>query len=296
MSFIVSQMRKVDNESGTYMTDISNLLSASTISSPNNFGGTDTFTDFALTGASTNFNFTPDNVYFLRFKIHKIPQYFYSGSKTPGQVASYSSADELGLQIILKNKNQNDEEEYPPEVIGTCTVPKGKLQQYHTQNSTYYACDEYSSYSFVFSPTKSFDSLGFRVNRTSFDAIYVRSTPRTWLTDTVTDVTEDRYYESSTAQRKISTTGDRIVYLGDDADICILNNIIPSEQKKWLKFGYQSRPGSLIVVNRQPIRVGRSGIYEINNGTLITSFMIASPNGSVDNNIDAFLLDYAYEG
>ena len=64
--------------------------------------------------------------------------------------------------------------------------------------------------------------------------------------------------------------------------------------KSWLKIGFQSRPGVLVVINQQPIRVGRSGIYQINNGTPITSFMITAPGGADNSKIDAFLLDYAY--
>ena len=78
------------------------------------------------------------------------------------------------------------------------------------------------------------------------------------------------------------------------ADVCELVNLV-TESSGWLKFGYQSRPGNLIVVNGEPIRVGRSGIYEINNGTTIEKFMIASPGGSNNSKIDAFLLDYAYK-
>ena len=59
-----------------------------------------------------------------------------------------------------------------------------------------------------------------------------------------------------------------VVYSGDNADVCTLNNLV-NQSSGWLKIGYQCRPGSLIVVNGEPIRVGRSGIYEINNGTII---------------------------
>jgi hypothetical protein len=103
----------------------------------------------------------------------------------------------------------------------------------------------------------------------------------------------------------VTTTGRRLEYASSyeneeegQGDFCILNNIIPDGiQRKngWFKMGYQSRPGSLIVVNGEPIVVGRSGIYEINNGTLIKSFMIATPGGSDSSKIDAFLLDYAYD-
>lgn len=64
--------------------------------------------------------------------------------------------------------------------------------------------------------------------------------------------------------------------------ICKLINIVDKDKSRsgslsetWLKLGYQSIPGSLIVINQQLIRVGRSG--ELNNGMKIKSFMIASP-------------------
>lgn len=275
MAYLVSQLRK--NGNTVYMEDVS--VSASTINSPNTFGGSNTFTDFALAGT-----FSPDEVYYLRFQIHKIPQYFYSGSKTAAEVAMYvNDADNLNLQILLKNNGEDDEETIPPEIIGTCSVPR----------AAYDEPSEYSSYSFVFSPSKSFNRLGFRINRVSFDAINT-SSPRNWLIDSTTDVSGRRYTGSGSTRVVVSTTGDRVVYFGDNADVCTLNNLV-NQSSGWLKIGYQCRPGSLIVVNGEPIRVGRSGIYEINNGTIIDQFMIASPGGSDNSKIDAFLLDYAYK-
>ena len=80
--------------------------------------------------------------------------------------------------------------------------------------------------------------------------------------------------------------------------ICKLINIVDNDKSRsvsqsntWLKLGYQSIPGSLIVINQQPIRVGRSGIFKLNNRMKIKSFMIASPGGALagNTNIDAFL-------
>ena len=34
-----------------------------------------------------------------------------------------ADADNLNLQILLKNNGEDDEDIYPPEIIGTCTVP-----------------------------------------------------------------------------------------------------------------------------------------------------------------------------
>ena len=63
----------------------------------------------------------------------------------------------------------------------------------------------------------------------------------------------------------------------------------------WKKVGVQSRPGSLVVINKEPIRLGRSGIYELNNGTKITSFMIV-PDTRGYGHLDPFLVDYiAYQ-
>ena len=167
MAYIVSQLRK--NTSTQYMTPVDGLF-ASTIISPNPFGQDDTFTDFAIAGSKEVSSatgqqtvtkiFEQGKVYYLRFQVCKIPKYFYSGSKAKDRVQLYNDADTLGLQILLKNSDENDEEEIPPEVIGNCLVPISEK----TQN-------EYSSYSFVFTPSKSFDRLGFRINRVSFDAI-----------------------------------------------------------------------------------------------------------------------------
>ena len=289
MAYFVSQMRKDSNM--TYMSTVS--ASTTTITSPNIFGGNETFEDFAL--AST---FSPNNVYYLRFRIHKIPQFFFSGSKTAVQLSSYENADQLGLQILLKNQNE-DEGQNPPEIIGTCSVPVADRKSEK----------QYSSYAFVFSPTKTFDRLGFRINRVSYDAIYASSKPRNWLTriekirdynpaDTVSGSTVSGFrYTSVNSTATIKTEGNRIDCGNNEfADLCILNNLVTQSQaSRWLKIGYQSRPGSLIVVNGEPIRVGRSGIYQINNGTEITSFMVASPGGSNNSKIDAFLLDYAYK-
>lgn len=288
MAYYVSQLRKNGNQ--TYMVDVP--ITPSTITSPNTFGDTSTtFTDFALEG-----NFTSDKVYYLRFRIHKIPKYFYSGSRTAAEVSMYvNDADSLNLQILLKNGSElGDQETNPPEIIGTCSVPV----------ANYNEPEEYSSYSFVFTPSKTFNRLGFRINRVSYDAI---ASSRNWLIeeskvkdtdeikinpDGTTTISGERTTGSSTLL--IKTTGSRIEYSGDNADLCTLNNLV-TESSGWLKIGYQCRPGSLIVINGEPIRVGRSGIYEINNGTIINNFMIASPGGSDNSKIDAFLLDYAYK-
>lgn len=71
-----------------------------------------------------------------------------------------------------------------------------------------------------------------------------------------------------------------------------ISNVIPSlniENIKRLKqIGVQSRPGLEMCINGEMIRVGRSGIYEINHGIDITFI------GFMPEEDDHFLMDYQY--
>ena len=127
--------------------------------------------------------------------------------------------------------------------------------------------NQFDNHSVVFTPkNNSYGFLVLKLSRIAYDEL--ASEERKWLIE----------------------NGNVIVN-----DCCSLNNICPEGQIPFLKMGFQARPGTLIVVNKSPIRVGRSGIYELNNDTKIYSIMIAAPGGSTASNIDAFLLDYAYD-
>ena len=52
-------------------------------------------------------------------------------------------------------------------------------------------------------------------------------------------------------------------------------------------------------INREPIRIGRSGIYELNNGIDITSIsfvpkFVPKNNSSGSNVLDYFIMDFEY--
>lgn len=63
-----------------------------------------------------------------------------------------------------------------------------------------------------------------------------------------------------------------------------------SSIESFSKIGIQGPPSLLMCINRQQIRLGRTGIYEINNGIKINSicFMPASENE------DYFIMDFEY--
>lgn len=75
---------------------------------------------------------------------------------------------------------------------------------------------------------------------------------------------------------------------GADIDLAIVNNILPSSTAD--KIGLQTAPGSLVVINGEGLRVGRSGVLELNCDIPITSVGLAAPHLQVKN----FLLDYIY--
>ena len=76
------------------------------------------------------------------------------------------------------------------------------------------------------------------------------------------------------------------------------NNSIPH----FTKIGVQGPPSLLMCINREPIRIGRNGIYELNNGININSISFAPryiPSSDLNSNsgslkLDYFIMDYEY--
>ena len=238
------------------------------------------FEDLALKIAN-NGKFLKGQTYYLNFKIQKIPEYFYSGKLN---FQAYKDADQLDFTLTLINDDSTTTESLDSFSLKTRTTRLDDLEP------------EYTFFETVFTPTQDFTNLVFKVARRTYDAFTPNMDDETlpggrkWLTG---DVTSQDGQDRTTATGdiiKVRADATKIIYTGTECDFCLLHNIIPNGIT-WKKFGFQSRPGTLIVVNGEPIRVGRSGIYEINNGTKIKSFMIAAPG----RNIDAFLLDYLYE-
>ncbi len=61
------------------------------------------------------------------------------------------------------------------------------------------------------------------------------------------------------------------------------------------KIGIQGPPSLLMCINREPIRMGKTGIYEINNGIDITSLsIIPKSSSSFSDGLDYFIIDFEY--
>jgi len=62
--------------------------------------------------------------------------------------------------------------------------------------------------------------------------------------------------------------------------------------KHLTQIGIQGPPSLLMCINREQIRLGRNGIYEINNGMNIASISFV-PKDSL-NGLDYFIMDFKY--
>ena len=188
MAYLVSQLRK--NNGQAYMEKLSIVKTFYQSKDP--FGQNKVFKDYAI-GLSNGGQFKLNQTYYLRFKIARIPQYYYSSNNAEQHYnTAYFQADTLNLTLLLcKDVDEGSEssvdetEGEETRVIGTCSVPM--------------AVDiedpAYSTFSFVFTPVKSFDYLVFKIERNTYDAIensvdesddLERGTSgRTWLIDDI---------------------------------------------------------------------------------------------------------------
>lgn len=112
----------------------------------------------------------------------------------------------------------------------------------------------------VFTPYRACTGILFQLRRVGYD----------YLVDT---------------QRKIEFTETEN---GADIDLAIVNNILPSNTAE--KIGLQTAPGSLVIINGESLRVGRSGVLELNCDIPIASVGLAAPHLQIKN----FILDYIY--
>ena len=162
---------------------------------------------------------------------------------------------------------------------------------------------EYKILQVAFTPTTTYGYLCIRINRYTYDIVQgaIQGCARNWLVDAydftgdegeVKTGTEDKGPSQYWPKRYEISYDDRIQV----SDLCQLKNL-NSEGKNqyWKRIGIQTRPGTLIMVNGEPIRVGRSGIYELDSKVPIVQVAITKPGMADSQTVDPFLLDYAYQ-
>lgn len=130
---------------------------------------------------------------------------------------------------------------------------------------------DYVTYEMILAPNGTYNQILFELNRTSFDYTLENE-----------DGTNGRVIE-------IEIDNFELIYNVIDH----LNTILGITELK--KIGVQGPPGLLMCINGEEIRIGRSGIYEINNGVVVTFIgFIVKQSSQTDDNLDYFILDYQY--
>lgn len=251
----VGQIRK--NVGTQYLRDLSSSFTPTKVYIKG-FDGKKVFHEFALT--LNDGNFVANTTYYLRVAIKR--------TIVPPETIIDLDRDRVQFQVKLYQKDgQSGGGSHDKEKIQTL-ASNGVVDYYTGTNG------EWMQYNLIFVPNDTYKYLCFEVTRNGYDYITKVRNPFILGNEPV--------------------PGEDTLDFGTDGDFAIVNNILPAAHKM-SKIGIQSRPGSMFVVNREPIILGRSGVYEINNGTKITSVGVVAPNGTDTSNIQDFLLDYGYD-
>lgn len=155
------------------------------------------------------------------------------------------------LTIKLVNTNKTKDNE---QTLETITIEQGKKNNFAT-------------FEIIIPPNQSYNQIQFILNRISIDY--------------------NNENEDGTYGRKINM---EILKLKEIYNVINFLNPAIENTGRLKQIGVQSAPGLLMSIEGEAIRVGRSGIYEINNGISVSFIgFVVEPD---DNKY--FILDYQY--
>lgn len=155
------------------------------------------------------------------------------------------------ITIKLINTNQLSNNE---QAIETITVEQDIEEKYQT-------------FDLVISPNAVYNEIYFYLNR---------------IQDDYTIVNQD-----GTNGRKINVD---VQSVSEFYNIINYLNTSIDNKGRLIQIGVQGNPGTLMSINGEGIRIGKSGIYEINNGFAVTALGFAI----TQNEDKYFILDYQY--
>lgn len=155
------------------------------------------------------------------------------------------------LTIKLVNTDKTKDNE---QTLETITIEQGKN-------------NDFATFEIVISPNQSYNQIQFILNRVLIDY--------------------NNENEDGTYGRKINM---EILKLKEIYNVIDFLNPAIENTGRLKQIGVQSAPGLLMSIEGEAVRVGRSGIYEINNGISVSFIgFIVEPD---DNKY--FILDYQY--
>lgn len=159
---------------------------------------------------------------------------------------------DTNMTIKLARENASALDTINTQTIANITIPKGESSE---EMSTPVIFD------IVVSPSDNYSQLIFAIDR-------------------------DQYDYTETSRELIPTHTFILESFGTISNIISTLDIENTGRLK--QIGIQSRPGLEMCINGEMIRVGRSGIYELNHGIDITFI------GFMPEEDDHFLMDYQY--
>lgn len=184
-----------------------------------------------------------------------------------------SSVLESGKNYYLKFKiyKRLDSEQSITVRLQNSTEIQDNIQTMATYTIAKGSGADFVIYEMILAPNGTYNQIVFELNRTSFDYTMENE-----------DGTNGRIIE-------IEIDNFELIYNVIDH----LNTTLGITELK--KIGVQGPPGLLMCINGEEIRIGRSGIYEINNGVIITFIgFIVKQSSQTNDNLDYFILDYQY--
>lgn len=205
---------------------------------------------------------TPAEHYYLHFRIYKRPAH----QETDKQIDLLSGEEIDGTGVI-----DNGVQKFQLKLRKKNSTEIDITQNVKSYTISAGPADEYVDYEIIIAPDSDYQYVLFFLERTAYD--YQVINPRQ-LNIEIIDFASIKNVASDIFAKLGITT--------------------------FSKIGIQSAPGTLMCINGEEIRVGRSGIYEINNGIPVSFIGFASTRMGLNNleqhpRINFFILDYAYE-
>lgn len=261
----VGQIRK-DNTTSSYLTDCELLIDGKNTVTTKGYSSGYVFTDFGLKIVG---KFQPRVTYYLRFTTKRLVEKTWDSQYT-------GDCSQIDFSLILYQSNGGNDGSHEGEKIQTIEniLSIEPLLKFEEGEDPWQPYGKEKIFEIVFTPDAEYEYLSFQIIRNGYDYLFSQ---RNYFIDKLNEW----------------------FFLSDEkGDVCIVENILQNvgTRKTVDKIGIQSKPGTMFIINREPIRLGRSGVFEINNGMKISSVGVVAPNGSSDiKNIPHFLLDYGVD-
>ncbi len=204
-----------------------------------------------------------------------------AGSATSGDVIFYNACGNLSGDNVVNNQNcyylrfgvkqRSDSEQ--SFYLKLRNVSETEDNEQLIENYTVSRGTDTVYFEVILSPNSTYDQILWELQRTALDYRMLNA--------------DDTYGRVMSVE---VTSYIRLV------DVVATLKSTYSGMEYLTKIGIQGPPSLLMCINREPIRIGRTGIYEINNGIInITSVHFVPKESTLSSDgLDYFIMDFEY--